>query len=96
MTTYVIRDGILRDKATGEPSNIDRDWKGKPIARPFVRSDLQPYSSPIDGREIGSRSAQREELKRHDLVLAEPRSKPRGYRNPEFARKRGLPMVEAS
>lgn len=93
MTTYIIRsDGILRDKRTGEPANIELAYDGSNLARPAVRSDLQPYRSPIDGREVGSRSSQREDLKRNDCVLAEPRKKPRGYKNPSFAKKRGLPV----
>ena len=89
MTTYVMRDGALTDKRTGQPLKAPNR-----IAAPMVIGDIPEYRSPIDGKVIGSRSQQREDLKVNDCVLLPPRQKPRGYRNPSFARKRGLKLAE--
>lgn len=89
MTTFVMRDGRLTDKRTGEALKAPNR-----IAAPMVMSDIPEYRSPIDGKLIGSRSQQREDLKANDCVLLPPRQKPRGYRNPNFARKRGLKLAE--
>lgn len=88
MTAYVMRGGRLVDKRSGAPLVApDR------VAAPMVVGDIHEYRSPINGAVIGSRSQQREDLRRNDCVLAEPR-KPREYRNPSFARKRGLKLAE--
>lgn len=88
MTAYVMRDGALVEKRTGALLTVpDR------VCAPMVIGDIPEYRSPINGALIGSRSQQREDLKRNDCVLAEPR-KARGYRNPSFARKRGLKLAE--
>lgn len=81
-----MRDGALVEKRTGAVLAVpDR------VCAPMVIGDIHEYRSPINGALIGSRSQQREDLKRNDCVLAEPR-KPRGYRNKSFALKRGLPL----
>lgn len=90
MTTYVWREAGFVEKSTGLPMHV-RDPNA--ICTPFVVSDVPEYRSPIDGKPITSRSHQREELKRNDCVLAEPK-KPRGFKNPHFAKKRGLRTVE--
>ena len=89
MTVFVMRNGDFVEKSTGAPMQV-RDPKA--ICRPMLIRDLDEYRSPIDGRVITSRSHQREDLKRNGCVLAEPRRKPRGYRNPSFAKPRGLPL----
>jgi hypothetical protein len=69
---YVWRGGQFVD-ATGNPMPIP---KRDGICMPTVRSDLQEYASPIDGKPITSRSYQREDLKKNDCVLSErPRQK---------------------
>lgn len=49
---------------------------GKPatklISAPMVIGDIPPYTSPIDGRIIESRSARREDLLRNGCVEYEP------------------------
>lgn len=91
MTRYVWRDGRFRDRATNEPMPIpERDG----VCCPLIQSDITEYRSPIDGSMITSRSARREDLKRNDCVEVDPPKKPRGYKNPNFARKRGLPLRE--
>jgi hypothetical protein len=65
--------------------------------------DIEDYQSPIDGKHITSRSTRRDDLKKHDCVEWEPgigqkagakERTPGLYRNPKFARKRGLPLSE--
>ena len=89
---FVWRNGAFRDPTTGEPMPIpERDG----VCCPIIRSDIEPYLSPIDGRPITSRSHRREDLIRNDCVEADPRPKDkRGYRNKRFAQKHGLPMRE--
>lgn len=90
MTVYVWREGSFVDKSTGAQIHV-RDPNA--ICRPYVMADVPEYRSPINGQPITSRSHQREDLKRNDCVLAEPR-KPRGFKNPHFAKKRGLKLAE--
>lgn len=70
---------------------------------PSIMRDIQEYRSPIDGKPIGSRSTRREDLKANDCVEWEPgigkkagadKRTPGLYRNPKFAKKRGLPLSE--
>jgi hypothetical protein len=61
------------------------------IVMPMVRSDIEPYKSPIDGKMITSRSARREDLARSGCVPYEPMgNKPKGVNNPEYAKKHGV------
>jgi hypothetical protein len=91
MTVFVWKEGRgFVHKTTGEPMEIpERDG----VCCPRVESDIEPYKSPVDGRVISSRSAQRDDLKRNDCVL-KPKRKFTGYSNPNFALKRGLPLSE--
>ena len=70
---FVMRNGALVDKDTGEPMFIpQRDG----ICMPRVISDVPEYESPASGKMISSRSQQRDDLKRHDCVLSDkPRQK---------------------
>jgi len=79
---YVYRDGNWRDSA-GNPMPVpDR------IATPMVRSDIEPYASPIDGRMITSRTQRRDDLARNNCVPYEPIGNvPRGVKNPKYAAK---------
>lgn len=91
MTRYVWRDGRFRDPITNEPMPVpERDG----VCCPLVQSDIAEYNSPINGALISSRSSRREDLKRNDCVEIDPPKKPRGYKNPTFARKRGLQLRE--
>jgi hypothetical protein len=89
MARYVWKDDGFFDRETGARMEV-RDRNA--ICTPTVIRDIPEYRSPIDGRPISSRSHQREDLKRNNCVLAEPRKKPRGYRNAAWAKKRGLPL----
>lgn len=89
MARYVWRDGCFRDR-DGNP--MDLPERGG-ICMPMVQSDIEPYLSPIDGKEISSRSTRRYDLEKNGCVEAPP-AKKRGYRNPKFAVKRGLKLNE--
>ena len=88
---FVWRDGAFRDPATLKPMEVpERDG----VCAPRVMSDIEEYRSPIDGRLIDSRSARRYDLESNGCVEVDPPKRKRGYRNPGFARKRGLELSE--
>ncbi|HXF89586.1 MAG TPA: hypothetical protein VNK48_14620 [Xanthobacteraceae bacterium] len=89
MPTYVWRKGCWRDKKTGRPI---RDKYPDAICQPYVLSDIPEYRSPIDGRLIASRSHRREDLRRNGCIEVDPPKRPRGFKNPRFAKKFGLPL----
>lgn len=91
MTTYVWRGDHFADKRTGEPMHLP--YAGEIVA-PMVVPDIPDYRSPIDGRVIGSRSARREDLARNNCVEVDPPRRPRGFKNPAYAKKHGLPLNE--
>ncbi len=58
------------------------------IATPMVRSDIEPYASPIDGKMITSRTHRRDDLARSGCVPYEPMGNvPKGVKNPKYAAK---------
>lgn len=90
---------IRRWSHAASPNHADR----ADFPAPYVVSDITEYRSPIDGRPIGSRSTRREDLRVNDCVAWEPgigqkagakERTPGKYRNPNFAKKRGLPLSE--
>lgn len=92
--TYVLRDGKLVEKRTGEVFEAT----GR-VSMPMVMRDIPEYESPIDGRLITSRSQKREDLKRNNCIEVDPAntlSKGRWdkFRNPNFTKKRGLTLDE--
>lgn len=91
MTVYVCKGGRWFDKKTGEPMELP---KGDVVTMPRIMSDIEDYRSPISGQPINGRSGQREDLARNDCVLSPPPKEPKGYRNPAFAKKRGLKLRE--
>lgn len=93
MPVYVVRDGVLVDKKSGQRVEIDAD---APLKTPMIVSDIEPYHSPIDDRLISSNSERREDLKRNNCVPYEPSMSPtKGrYRNPSFTEPRGLKVSE--
>lgn len=91
MTRYVWRNGCWRDPRTDEPMPMpERDG----VCCPMVQSDIPEYRSPIDGSPITSRSHRRYDLEKNGCVESDPPKRKRGYRNPHFALKRGLPLNE--
>jgi hypothetical protein len=90
MPRFYWKDGAWRDR-DGVPMDVPVRQE---VCMPYVQSDIEDYRSPIDGKVIGSRSHQRYDLEKNGCVLLPPRKKPRGYINPRFAAKRGLPLRE--
>lgn len=90
MTRYIWRGGQFVHPRTDEPMPMpERDE----VCLPQLMRDIHEYMSPVGSGLITSRSQRREDLKRHDCVEAPPR-KHRGYKNPAFAKKHGLPLNE--
>ena len=92
--SYILRDGRLVNKRSGEVA----DTSG-PLAMPMVMRDLEPYSSPIDGRLITSRSEKREDLKRSGCIAVDPantltKGRHDRFKNKRFAKKHGLTLGE--
>lgn len=85
MTRYVYRNGDFRDPSTDKPMPIPQRTG---VVMPMVRSDIEPYKSPIDGRPITTRTERREDLARNGCVPYEPMGNvPKGLTNPKFAAK---------
>lgn len=84
MTRYTYRDGDWRD-SEGSPMPVpDR------IAVPMVRSDIEPYASPVTGKMITSRNERRYDLESNGCVPYEPsKNAPKGLTNPKYAAKHG-------
>jgi hypothetical protein len=93
MSTYVWRNGCWREKRTSAPLALPQRAA---VCSPRVQRDIADYRSPIDGRPITTRSERREDLKRHGCVEVDPPQRPRGFRNADFAVKRGLRLREES
>lgn len=90
MTRYAWKNGqfVLPD---GTPMHIpERDG----VCVPQIMRDIPEYRSPVgDHAMITSRSHQREDLKRHDCVMAPPRKK-REIRSPKYRAAHGLKPLE--
>ncbi len=61
---------------------------------PAVMRDIPEYKSPLGTGLITSRSHRREDLKRGECREVDPSEFRAVYRNPSFAAKRGLTVVE--
>src|SRR5690606_34957281 len=90
---FVFRDGCLRDKDTNEPvpppSREPREF-----VRFQIIGEIREYISPVTGKLITNRKERRYDLESNNCYEIDPPKKPRGYRNPNFALKRGLPLNE--
>ena len=66
------------------------------ICLPYVVSDIEPITSPIDGKMITSRSQLKYELEKHGKRVQDPSESPtKGkIRNKKFADKRGLTVSQ--
>jgi hypothetical protein len=93
--TYRYRDGRMVDR-DGFPmlSHNELAHDESQIACPMVMRDTPEYESPIDGRLITSRSWRREDLKRNNCYEVDPPKRPRGFKNPVWAKKRGKRVNE--
>jgi hypothetical protein len=91
MPVYVMRDGRMVDRDTGEPM-VSGPYRP---AAPISIRDLAPYLSPVTGEVISGRRAKRADLERHNCVdtaeLYDGGLALDGrLRNRKFAEKRGL------
>lgn len=88
------KDGWLRID-TGEALS-DAGWRDRPPALPMYIADIAPITSPIDGKQITSRSQLNYELEKHGKRIQEPSESPtKGkIRNQKFAAKRGLTVSD--
>ena len=91
---------IMRISHAAERS---REHRGA-VPTPMVMREIAEYASPIDGRPITSRTERNEDCKRNDAIPWEPGigtkagakdRTPGKYKNPKFAKKRGLPLHES-
>lgn len=57
---------------------------------PFILSDIPTYVSPVTGKPVDGRAARREDLKRSGSREVDPSEFKPVYRNPDFAKKRGI------
>lgn len=64
------------------------------IRSPQVMRDIPEYASPIDDRPITSRSWRREDLRKNGCIEVDPPRRPRGFKNPAWAKKRGKRVNE--
>lgn len=90
MATYVWKNSQWVCKKTGRP--MDKPFAGQVTAPAAIVPDLPDYRSPIDGRVVSGRAARREDLRRNNCVEIDPPARPRGFKNPRFAAKHGLPL----
>ena len=87
MTRY-IWDSAVRNFVNPETGEQMEYPEGDGVCAPRVKSDIEPYKSPIDGRLITSASERRDDLKRNNCVPYEPiGNAPKGLTNPKFAKK---------
>lgn len=94
MTIYVLRNGVMVDKATGTPM-LDAEQAKRVPAVPMVLN-FKPYACPITGKEISTLGQHYSNLKKHDCVEANEVGSPTGgeIRNPRFAAKHGLQVSD--
>lgn len=93
MTTYVWRDDRFVDKRTGKPMLSAKARKTGKVCRPFVRSDLPIYFSPVTGKPVEGRAARREDLARSGCREVDPSEFKPIYKSYEFCQKRRLPYM---
>lgn len=88
MTKYVWTNNGFVDSDGNKMPMPERDG----ICLPYVISDMDAITSPIDGKQITSRAQLRYELEKHGKRIQEPSESPtKGkIRNKDFAKKRGL------
>lgn len=82
MTTYVLRNGELVEKA-----------KAPPRPGVMVMGDLKPYKSPLGNGWVDGRRARREELARSGCREVDPSEYKPQYQNQRFAERHGLPYT---
>lgn len=89
MAIYVLREGRMVDKATGEPMNPAPVEGAFPC--PNVCADIEAYQSPVDGTYVSGRRAKRDDLKRTNCIDAADMPTLGGkLKNERFAKKWGM------
>lgn len=78
---------------TGELVEVTAETARQPQAFQIM-PDLPAYRSPLGDGWVDGRAARREHLKRNNCREVDPSERPKGYRNPDFALKRGLPLAQ--
>jgi|VirMetMinimDraft_7_1064189.scaffolds.fasta_scaffold384674_1 hypothetical protein len=88
---YDREHNCMVDKDTGMPM-LNQEEKARPLQTPKTFSDLPGYQSPIDGTWVEGRRARKYDLDKNNCVDANDftGSKPRGFKNEKFAKKRGV------
>lgn len=90
---------VYRTKSKAAPDYSKR----ADMPTPMIMQPIKEYHSPIDGRLITSRHERDDDCRRNDAIPWEPGigkkagakdRTPGKYRNPNFAKKRGLPLSE--
>ena len=89
MPTFVMRNGLLVDKHTGERMPLPADWK--PVA-PRILPDMEPFLSPVTGEVIGGRAQRRDDLKRHDCYDGRDIPRRKYVITEKYAKITGLPL----
>lgn len=89
MPTYIMRNGLLVDKHTGERMPLPADWK--PVA-PRVQADIEPFLSPVTGEVIGGNAQRREDLKRHDCIDGRDIPRRKYALTEKYSKMLGLPL----
>jgi len=81
------------DEASQSVLEADEYWRRKSEkgSAPTVMPDIKAFISPLDGKEVGSRSALREHEKKHNVVQIGNDLKQRDY---DVAQKRQNPLNE--
>lgn len=62
------------------------------VNAPMIISDTPDYISPVTRKLVSGRAARREDLKRSGCREVDPGEFKPIYRNPDFAKKRGLKL----
>lgn len=89
MPTYVMKQGLLVDKHTGERMPLPADWKP---ATPRILPDMEPFVSPVSGELIGGRAQRREDMKRHDCIDGRDIPRRPYVLSEKYAKITGLPL----
>jgi hypothetical protein len=89
MATYVLRNGLLVDKHTGERMPLPADWKP---AAPRIQPDMEPFISPVSGKVIGGRAQRRDDMKRHDCIDGRDIPRRPYVLSEKYAKLTGLPL----
>lgn len=92
MRTYVLREGKLVDKRSGEEAQLPVG----PVGAPMLMKPMPEYASPVDGKVISNRQQRRDDLKKNGCREWDPADSPtRGtLRNKAVAAKRGYQVSE--